>query len=160
ILLGSIERGERVVVPHVPADAFARRDRMREMIHVAIRVIQRLVPEPFPRHDLRILGEQPPEGDKCAVRRPRVARCTYPARNLGISRFRTLGVEALCFPCRDAILTKPRDPAAGASSAMIRDDRVAEWTLSLAAPHETIDVVRAQVVLDHAKPERARVRVA
>src|SRR5262245_34317910 len=83
-----------------------------------------------------------------------------PLVQLQIARLRALDVDALLLCGRDAVLTKACNPAAGAESTVIRADGVAEWTLALAAPHQTIDVVRAQIVLDHAEPEVARVRIA
>ena len=93
-------------------------------------------------------------------RRPLVARRAHPCRELEVARLRALGVDALRFAGGDAILAKARDAAARALAAVIRDDRVAERPLSLAAPHQAVDVVRPQIVLDHAEPEGARARIA
>src|SRR5262249_26173638 len=123
-------------------------------------VVERFVPESLPRHDFRVLREQAPERDERAVGGASRARRAPPIRGLEITRPRALDLRSPCFPCSDAILTKARHPPAGAISALIRDDRIAERALSLAAPHEAVDIVGAEVVLHHAEPECARARIA
>ena len=48
VLLGSIERRKRIVVPDVPAYALRGRNAMGQRIHRAIRVVESFVPHLFP----------------------------------------------------------------------------------------------------------------
>src|SRR4029079_13408040 len=163
VLLGTIERGERVVVPDVPADPLARRDRLRSRVHVAVRVIERFIPQALPSHDLGILGEQAPESDESAVScwpRAVAPHRVAPFVQLEVSGFRALDVDTLLFRGGDAVLTEAGDTAARTEPSVIGADGVAERTLAFASPHQAVDVIRAQIILDHAEPEVARVRVA
>src|SRR5207253_9398589 len=79
---------------------------------------------------------------------------------LRVAGFGAIRVDPPVARGADAILAETGDAAAGAHAAVVRDERVAERALSLASPHQSVDVIRTQVVLHHPEPEVARVRVA
>src|SRR5207247_8114961 len=73
---------------------------------------------------------------------------------------RPIDVDAGAARSVNAVLTEAGDAAACAAAAVAGADRIPERTLALAAPHQAVDVVRAQVILDQTQPEVACVRVA
>ena len=171
VLLRAVERRERVVVPDVPADALGRRDFVGQAIQVPVGVVQRFVPQALPRQDFRVLHEQPPERDEGAVDWFLAAsrgalpagdlpktRC--PGRELRVAVTRAIDVDALGARGIEAVVAEARDAAACAGARVVRNERVPERSLPLAAPHQPVHVVGAQVVLDQSEPEVARVRIA
>src|SRR5262249_24057577 len=119
------------------------------------------IPETLPFHDLGIARQQPPECDERAVSRTAsVAARRHERRELQIAVARAIDVDAAFLRIGRAVLAKARDAATGADTAMVRDDRVAERTLPLAPPHESVDVVGAEIVFDHPEPEVACVWIA
>src|SRR5262249_57150445 len=126
-----------------PADALRRRDRFRKAVHVAVRVVQRLVPELLPREDLGVLHEEPPERDERAVGGLRPASETRgPRDELRVALARAIDVDALLLHRVHAVLAEAGDAAARAPATMIRAEQVAERPLPLAAPHQSLPLLR------------------
>ena len=107
------------------------------------------------------MHEQTPEGDEGAVGGLAAAadRCG-PAHELRVALARTIDVDAVLLRRVEAVLAEAGDAAAGAGAAVIGDEHVAERSLPLAAPHQAVDVVGPQVVLDEPEPEVPRVGIA
>src|SRR5207244_1888520 len=117
--------------------------------------------QPLPREDFGVFDEQSQEADERAVgRTPSGTQRSRPRIERREAGFRAVDVDALLARGRQAVRTEAGQPAAGARAAVVRDEDVAERALALAAPHQAVDVVRSQVVLDQAEPELTRVRIA
>ena len=161
VLLGAIERRERVVVPDVPADPPGGPNLVRLAVHVAVGVAQRFVPEPLPGEHFGILDESPPERDECAVGRPLAgAHRVHPRFERDVSLARAIRIDAGFARRVQTVRAETADRCRVRASAVVRADRVVERTLPLAAPHQAVDVVGPQIILDETEPEAARIRVA
>src|ERR1700733_12296065 len=126
---------------------------MREAVHVAIGVVQRLIPEPLPREDLRVLDQQAPERDKRAVGLSIAGHGGGPGRKLRIAPLGAIDVDAIAPSRLDAVRTEASEPPAGTRATVVGHENVADRPLPFAAPHEAVDVVGPKVVLDEPQPE-------
>src|SRR5580765_7513793 len=114
----------------MPTHALGRCDLVRAFVHVAVCLVQRLVPEMLPREDLGVLHEQPPEGHERTVGWPLTsANRGAPLHQAGVSLFRTIDIDALLLRSRDAVLAETGDAAASARATMIGAQEAAKRSL-------------------------------
>src|SRR5262249_51765389 len=125
VLLGAIERRERVGVPQVPADALVRRNLVRAAVQIAVRVAQPFVPEPLPGQHLRIVDEDAPEGDERAVERALAAALGGdPVLERAIALARAFRVDAVLLRSLEAVRAEAADRAGIPAAAVARAHRV------------------------------------
>src|SRR5262249_25507312 len=98
-------------------------------------------------------GERAVDGTFAAAHRrdPRLERHEPLLRPRRIDAHLLRSIEAMRAEASD----RRRISAATVTGA----DRVVEWSLPFAAPHQSLNVVRPQIILDHSKPEVSRVRI-
>src|SRR5262249_33175787 len=102
-----------------------------------------------------------PEGHERAVCRfCSAADGIGPRDEARVAFLRSIDVDAVPLRRVEAVLAEARRATAAARPSVIGDEDVAERPLTLAAPHQSVDVVRPQVILDHAEPELPRVGIA
>src|SRR5262249_14398717 len=115
----------------------------------------------LPGEDFRIFDESPPERHERAVTRtlPRAQRGD-PRLERGVALARALGIDAGGARSVGTVRAETTGRGWIRTAAVAPTDGVVERTLPLAAPHQPIDVVRAQIILDEREPEVSRVRIA
>src|SRR5262245_24024894 len=108
-----------------------------------------------------MLDQDPPESHECAVDRALTAfHAVYPALERQETLTRPLGVDSFFLRRGQAMRAEAADGCRTRPAAMTGTERGVERPLPLAAKHEAVDRIRAQVILGQAEPEVHRVRVA
>src|SRR5262245_10461397 len=160
VLFGAEERAERVVVPDVPTDLNAIVDAFGGPINFAINLILAVGPEFLPCQNFWVVQQQAPEGDEISVARSG-------AGVGGARKFiqfdqalaRPLHADAALAPLSSAVFAEAGKSRAAIESAVARADRIVERPLSLRAPHNAINLVRLDVVLNQRVEEMTDIGV-
>src|SRR5579859_3767420 len=98
-------------------------------------------PQFLPRQDFRIVQEQPPEGNKVAVARPRIVpRCVNPLVEFKKSLARPRDINAALAALAQAILAEAGDGGVAVKASVARADGIIQRALPLRAPHDSIDL--------------------
>src|SRR5262249_9463841 len=160
VLFGAEEGAEGVIVPDVPADLNAVVDAFGGPVNLAINLILAVCPEFLPGQNFGVVQQQAPEGDEVAVARSGAG--VGGAREfiqLDQALPRPFHTDAALAPFSSAVLAKTGERRAPIESAVAGADGVVERPLSLRAPHNPVNLVGLDVILDQRVEEMTDIGV-
>src|SRR5580658_1272679 len=97
ILLGAVNRIERIVVPDMPAYGNGRLRRFHGLVDSGVRLAQTVSPKHFPRGEFRVAKQQTPELRIVAIDRPFAAAASTHVSSARNPSFARSGLMPRCF---------------------------------------------------------------